>query len=133
MAMRAAAMDLMAKGVGDTGLLSVPPSSQPKRSLSFRERGFSFIPTRPAHLDLLACVYGRWVPPFEELEGKTLIDHRFMPLGVVVVHHEVGGKKWLLAHFREWPKIYPKDILRGMHEVADDVGPGHRDVARKCR
>lgn len=88
-----------------------------RENASFRERGFSFIPLRPAHLDFLAFVYGRTVPKLEEVVGRAMVDRNYLPLGVVLVHFEPCGTNTLHAHFGKWLKVYPKDILRGMSEV----------------
>src|SRR5262249_39583822 len=47
------------------------------------------------------------------------VDSRFLPVGVVLVHFEDGGRNMLMAHFGKWLKIFPKDILRGMSEVSN--------------
>src|SRR5690349_13041820 len=90
-----------------SGLFDVPPAP-PQQGQSFRERGFSFIPLRPAHLEFLAFVYGREVPKLEECIGRALVDENYLPLGVVLVHFESDGTNKLHAHFgshlRTWPK-----------------------------
>jgi len=114
-----------------TGLFTLPERAPPKGPLSFRERGFSFIPLRSAHLEFLTCVYGREVPSIDEVVGRAMVDANHLPLGVVLVHFEpdvfepeydqrIGlGLRVLHAHFGKWLRVYPKDILRGMKEVAD--------------
>src|SRR5262245_39415933 len=93
-----------------SGLFDVP--SPPRQgSLSFRERGFSFIPLRPAHLEFLAFVYGREVPKLEECIGRALVDQDYLPLGVVLVHfeNEDDGTNKLHAHFGKWLRVFAKD------------------------
>lgn len=92
----------------------VPPAPPPR---SFRERGFSFIPLRSAHLEFMKFVYGREVPKLEECVGRAMVDANYLPLGVVLVHFEDGGRSMLMAHFGKWMKVFPKDILRGMSEL----------------
>jgi len=100
------------------GLLSAP-ERRPSKGLSWRERGWSFIPLRPAHLEFLQFVYGRDVPSIDEVIGRAMVDECCLPLGVVLVHFESGGINKLHAHFSKWLKVYPKDILRGMAEVCN--------------
>jgi hypothetical protein len=107
-------------GVG-AGLLSTTPERRPLKGLSWRDRGFSFISIRPAHLEFLQFVYGRDVPSIDEVIGRAMVDERCLPLGVVLVHFEAGGINKLHAHFGRWLRIYPKDILRGMAQVADQL------------
>jgi hypothetical protein len=103
-----------------TGLFTIP--EPPPKTLSFRDRGFSFIPIREAHLDFMRAVYARAVPSLNEVIGRAMVDENYLPLGMVMVYFERGGKNWLYAHFGRWLKIYPKDILRAMHEVSNDLG-----------
>jgi hypothetical protein len=101
-----------------TGLFTLPERSLRKDPVGFKERGFSFIPIREAHLDFMACVYGRTVPKLEEVIGRAMVDENYLPLGVVLVHFEPSGLNVLHAHFGKWLRVYPKDILRGMSEVS---------------
>lgn len=94
-------------------------SDPPRPGASFRERGFSFIPLRQAHLDFLQFVYGREVPKLDEVVGRAMVDESYLPLGVVLVHFEPNGTNTLHAHFGKWLKVYPKDVLRGMSEVCN--------------
>jgi hypothetical protein len=98
----------------------VPPSPPRQGSLSFRERGFSFIPLRPAHLEFMGAVYaGRSMPTIDQVVGRAMVDEYYLPLGCVLVYFEPGGKNWLYAHFSKWLHVYPKDIRRAMKEVCD--------------
>jgi hypothetical protein len=132
--MRAAADLGRARDIdGPIGLLYVPIDRRPKRALSFKEAGFSFIELRPQHLNLMSAIYGgRSVPTIDEVVGKAMVDDFHLPLGVVLVYFapdtievEYGqrfrGRCWLYAHFGKWLRIYPKDILRGTSEVADEL------------
>jgi hypothetical protein len=101
----------------DVGGLLGLEQARPKGPLGFKERGFSFIPLRPAHLEFMACVYGREVPSIDEVVGRAMVDQFFLPAGVVLVHFEPSGINKLHAHFGKWLRIFPKDILRGMSEV----------------
>lgn len=94
-------------------------SAPARPGASFQERGFSFIPIRPAHLDFLRFVYGREVPTIDEVVGRTMVDDRYLPLGVCIVHFEPCGTNTVHAHFGKWLRIYPKDILRGMSHVTN--------------
>lgn len=123
-------------------------TSETDRPLSFKERGFDFIPIRQAHLDFLGYCYGRTPPPLEEVEGFALVDRNCLPLGLALVHFEDGGTVTCHAHFGKWLKIYPKDILRGMkvtmdslrergifilHAIADDGIEGSDTLVKWCR
>lgn len=133
--MRAVPLEFMARGATGHGLLWAPPEPpRPQGPLSFRERGFSFIPLRPQHLALYGAIYGdRAMPTISEVVGRAMVDADYMPLGAVLVYFEPDvfeveygqrifeGRNWLYAHFGPWLKIYPKDILRGMKEVADQL------------
>jgi hypothetical protein len=122
--MRAAAVQLgrARDNDGPIGLLYVPTlDRRPKRALSFKEAGLSFIELRQAHLDFMSAIYGRWVPPLEQCTGRALVDHYYLPVGVLLVHHEPGGAHWLMAHFGKWLRIYPKDILRSIKEVCNSL------------
>jgi hypothetical protein len=104
------------------GLLGGHTAPSPPRQtpLSFKERGWSFIDIRPTHLEFMAEVYaGRFMPTIDQVIGKAMVDDRFMPLGCVLVYFEPEGRNWLYAHFGKWLRIFPKDILRAMHEVCD--------------
>jgi hypothetical protein len=120
--MRALALDLGRARDCDRpiGLLYAPiKDRRPKRALTFAESGFSFIPLRQAHLDFMATVYGRCVPIFEECEGRSLVDERYLPLGVLLVHFEPGGRNVLHAHFGKWLRQFPVACLRAIKEVTD--------------
>lgn len=132
--MRAAALELMTRHDAGSGLLWAPEPPRPQRPLSFRERGFSFIELRPQHLALFGAIYGdRSMPTIDEVVGRAMVDWDFMPLGAVLVYFEphafeaeygqriFEGRNWLYAHFGPWLRIYPKDILRGMKSVADQL------------
>ena len=114
------------------GLLEIghAPDPQAGKPLSFRERGFSFMPVRQAHLDFLGFVYGHGdPPPHHMVEGYTMVDDRYLPLGMALVHLEPatmpdgspGVRPMMYAHFGPWLRVYPKDILRQMHVMADDL------------
>lgn len=103
----------------EPGLLWAPPPPRPQRPLSFREKGLSFIPIRSQHLRFMQAIYCRTVPSIDEVVGKALVDHRYMPLGVVCVYFQPGRRRWLYAHLGPWMRIFPKDILRGISEVCD--------------
>jgi hypothetical protein len=116
------------------GLLWAPPTPPPRRAPSFRERGFSFIDLRPAHLEFMGAVYaGRSMPTIDEVVGRAMVDENYLPLGCVLVYFEpdiveleyrqriYAGKNWLYAHFAKWLRVYPKDILRAMSDVADHL------------
>ena len=103
-----------------TGLLRAPPDPERQGPLSFKERGFSFIPLRPAHLEFMEAVYaGRSMPTIDQVVGRAMVDRNYLPLGCVLVYFEPSGKNWLYAHFSKWLKIYPVNILRSMKEIAD--------------
>jgi hypothetical protein len=44
-----------------------------------------------------------------------------LPLGAVLVYFAPSRRDWLYALFGPWLKVVPKDILRAMHEVADEL------------
>src|SRR5262245_14958000 len=138
--MRAAILTLARPQYDDddgVGLLGerLPASSTPsaRRFPSFRDRDFSFVDLRPAHLDLFRAVYGTNVPTIDEVIGKAMVDTNYIPLGAVMVYFEPDrfdaeygqriyvGRQYLYAHFGPWLKIYPSNILRAMHEVANDI------------
>ena len=101
------------------GMFDVPPAPPRQGPLSFKERGWSFIPVREQQLEFMAHVYSRSVPTIDQVVGKAMVDENYLPLGVVLVHFEESGRNMLMAHFGKWLKVYPKDIPRGMHEVCD--------------
>jgi hypothetical protein len=95
---------------------------RPKGPPSFRDRGFSFIPIREAHIEFLAeHVYGRTAPKIDEVIGNAMVDEFYLPVGVVLVHFQSNGRNVLHAHFGRWLKVYPKDILRGMKPVCNEL------------
>ena len=95
--------------------------TRPSRAPTFKERGFSFIPIRQAHLDFMSFCYGRPAPPLAECEGRAMVDDRYLPLGVALIHHEPNGVHTAHAHFGVWLKVYPKDILRSMSDMCDGL------------
>src|SRR5262245_47412125 len=105
------------------GILCAPPTAEPrlKRAPTFREAGLSFIELRPAHLDFMRVIYGRCVPPFEECEGRALVDQRYLPIGVLLVHHQADGRHKLHAHFGRFLREYPVACLRSIKEVCDSL------------
>jgi hypothetical protein len=105
----------------DTGLFAFPAPPRLQRALTFAERGYRFVPLLAAHLELFLFLYGRDAVKIEECVGKTLVDARCLPLGAVLVWFQPGGKNWLYGEFGQWLKIFPKDILRAMREVANDL------------
>ena len=64
---------------------------------------------------------GRNVPTIDEVIGRAMVDERHLPLGAVLVWFEPNGRNWLYAHFGPFLRLWPKDILRAMHEVADEL------------
>jgi hypothetical protein len=72
-------------------------------------------------LDFLGYCYGRQAPPYEEVEGRAMVDDRYLPLGVLLVHFEPCGINTLHGHFHTWLKVYPKDILRSVSQVCDSL------------
>lgn len=115
-------------------LLPPSPESSPRwkpaidnDKLSFKERGFSFIPVRQAHLDYLVAVYGREHPDMDRVFGRTMVDRNFLPLGMALIYFpaEDHAKAEMHAHFGKWFRMYPKDILNGMRPIcrkARDAG-----------
>jgi hypothetical protein len=121
--MRAAAVELgrARDSDGPIGLLWAPADQRPKRALTFAESGCSFIQVRPQHLRFMATIYGREVPAFEEVEGRVLVDAEFLPLGIILVHHEPDGRHKLHAHLVKWLREYPVACLRSIKEVCDSL------------
>jgi hypothetical protein len=135
--MRAVPLEFVTRGVAGQDLLWAPEAPRPQRPLSFRERGFSFIPLRPQHLALYGAIYGdRSMPRIDEVVGRAMVDADYMPLGAVLVYFEpdviepeygqriFSGKNWVYGHFGDWLRRYPKDILRDMSEVTDQLREG---------
>ena len=50
-----------------------------------------------------------------------MVDRDYLPLGFCFVWFEPSGTVSLHAHFGRWLKRYPKDILRGMHQTANEL------------
>ena len=104
------------------GLLWAPSlARRPMRALTWSESGFSFIELRPQHLRFMSAVYGRNVPAFEECEGRVLVDAEYLPLGVLLVHHESDDYHKLHAHFGRWLRQFPVPCLRSIKEVCDGL------------
>lgn len=76
---------------------------------------------RQAHLDLLGFVYGREPPAIDSIKGNTMVDRYFMPLGFMFAYFEPEGVVSVHAHFGKWLRIYPKDILRSVKGVMDEL------------
>lgn len=115
-------MRAIAAGLGRArhdGLLWAPTERRPKGTVTFAQAGYSFIPLRQAHLNFMAAIYGRWVLPLEECTGRTLVDHEYLPLGVLLVHHEPSGRRMLMAHFGRFLREFPVACLRSIKEVCD--------------
>jgi hypothetical protein len=96
-------------------------SSTKKTDNSFKGRGFRFIPIRPAHLDFFAFVFGEAPPPWEECLGNTMVDEDFMPLGFCMAWRRENGTVTAHAYFGDWLRVYPKDILKGMRPVMQQI------------
>lgn len=133
--MRAMALDLMRTRDDadiDTGPFVFPPLPA-KRSLTFSERGFSFIPLQQVHLELFVdCLYGRAALKIEYCVGRVMVDRRGVPLGAVLVYFESGGLNWLYAEFGNWLRTYPKDILRAMHAVTNQLRKQEFFILHTC-
>ena len=80
----------------------------------FKDRGFSFIPIRPAHVGFIAWVMGRDAPEFDRIFGAAMVDRNFIPVGFALSYFENDGTVSIHAHFGQWLRAYPKDILRHM-------------------
>ena len=57
---------------------------------SFKERGFRFIPIRPAHMRYIAAVMGRsgQEPEFDQVAGNCMVDENYLPLGFCLAYFE---------------------------------------------
>lgn len=110
----------------ESSLSSKPETVDPDK-LSFKERGFSFIPVRQAHLNYLVSVYGREHPSMDRVFGRTMVDKNFLPLGMALIYFPTDeqSKAECHAHFSGWFRRYPKEILDGMRPIcrkARDAG-----------
>src|SRR5262245_32776485 len=109
-------------GAGLLGLGAVEPRQPRAKPTGFKECGLSFIDLRQAHLDLLAYVYDKSeTPMLEECVGQALVDKRYLPLGLCLVHREKSGCDRLYAYFGSedrWLRTYPKDVLRALSRMA---------------
>lgn len=91
-------------------------------TLHFHERGLTFIPLRPSHIEFFEAVSGKTAAPFEVCAGRTLVDRNFMPLGLLMCVFEDDGETIRLeGYFGKWWKLYPKDCMRSIHEFANHI------------
>ena len=108
-----------------------PGSSRPLIPTNAKAFPFQFIPIRKPHLDMMAVAYDRTVPDFSRVIGRTMVDENFLPLGMALAYFEPGpdGVVSINAHFGKWLRVYPKDILRGLHETIEELRDlGVKDV-----
>ena len=90
-------------------------------SPSFADTGFSFIRLRAAHLEMFRVAYARELPRIEDVLGRAMVDRAFIPIGACMLWFEPDGIVSLHAHFGDYLKTWPKDILRALRETADEA------------
>ena len=77
----------------------------------------------------MAVAYDRTVPDFNKVLGRSMVDDRFIPLGFALAYFEPSGLVSIHAHFGQWFRKYPKDILRGLKHTIDELRDmGIKDV-----
>jgi len=89
--------------------------------LSFKGRGFSFIPVREAHIDFIAASMGRTAPDFDRLAGNCMVNRDYLPLGFCLAYFADDDIVEGHAYFGNWLRIFPKDILRSMNGFMDQL------------
>jgi len=70
---------------------------------------------------------GREAPDFEAIFGAAMVDRNFIPVGFALAYFEDDGAVSIHAHFGQYLKRYPKDVLRHMqkfiHTLRDNGHP----------
>lgn len=60
-------------------------------------------------------------PEFDQIAGNAMVDRDFVPLGFCAAYFETDGTVTVHAYYGDWLKIFPKDILRSMHEFLEGL------------
>lgn len=70
---------------------------------------------------MLAFLYQEKPVTIEDCIGRTMVDRSLMPLGFCLLWFREEGTVTIHAHFGKWLRVFPKDIIRGMKETADEA------------
>lgn len=128
-------------------LLPSSVSSPLSKPSTFNDR-FCFVDIQrlPSALELAAYAIQREMPELHRCVGNALVDKaNYWPIGFAVCYYEPCGTVSVHAHFGDYFRTYPKDILAGMapvcqlvkdsgvaalHAVADEDISGSIDLVR---
>lgn len=106
----------------------VPQPANTKHK-TWADMGFRFIDVREAHLRFLGWAFAAEPPPIERVVGRTMVDREYRPIGFCLADFEPSGVVAIHAHFGQWLRVYPTNILRGMKVTIDALRrAGVKDV-----